>query len=316
MTDTPPVLPSGTTQDVTSTEDIHNETFAARHLHDAGLTLVATPIGNLGDFSPRAAEALRSADLILCEDTRVTTRLLQHYNIRSATEALHDHNEERRIPGLTRRLHEGAHIALVSDAGMPLMSDPGFRLMRAAIAENIPVTAVPGANAALTALVLSGLPPHPFTFLGFPPPRQSARQAAFQTMRAAELAGFRSTLIWHEAPHRIAEMIDDLATVFGETRQMAVARELTKKFEEVIRGTTSELAVRCREVPPRGEITVLLAPPDEASAPTEDQLDEQLTTALQSHSVRDAAQLVMNATGLPRKTVYARALELAAQKRN
>src|SRR5689334_2311254 len=169
----------------------------------SGLLLVATPIGNLADISARALAALREAELILCEDTRTTARLLQRYGIGVPTSPLHEHNEEARIPGLLDRLRAGARIALVSDAGTPLVSDPGYRLVRAAIAEGLPVSAVPGPNAAVLALTLSGLPPQPFLFLGFPPPKQAARRTAFGALRAAERAGLSATLIWHEAPHRL-----------------------------------------------------------------------------------------------------------------
>ncbi len=278
------------------------------------LTLVATPIGNLGDMSPRAADAMRTADLVLCEDTRVTARLFSEYNIGTRAEPLHDHNERQRVPGLIGRLQDGQHIALVSDAGMPLLSDPGYRLARAAMEAGIPITAVPGPNAALTGLVLSGLPPHPFLFVGFPPPRSAARRDSFATLRAAELAGLHATLIWHEAPHRLGEMLADIVAVFGSDRAAAVARELTKRFEEVRRDTTGALAAFYAETPPRGEITVLLGPPEDAETDAGD-LDRQLTEALDSHSVKDAAALIAAASGLPRKVVYARALELSAARR-
>ena len=222
-----------------------------------GLVIVSTPIGNLGDVTRRAVATLSEADLVLCEDTRTTGRLLSALGIRARTEPLHEHNEERRIAGLLERLQAGAAVALVSDAGTPLMSDPGYRLVRAAIAAGVPVTAAPGANAAVMALTLSGLPPHPFLFLGFPPPRQAARRTAFAELRAAERAGLRATAIWHEAPHRLVEMLEDLEVTFG-ARDAAVARELTKRFEEVRRGTPAALVAHFTAEAPRGEITVLL----------------------------------------------------------
>src|SRR5580698_857340 len=176
----------------------------------AGLVLVSTPIGNLGDVSMRAIATLRAAETILCEDSRVTARLLSALGIRGQLDPLHDHNEEERLPRLLAALRGGRRMALVSDAGTPLLSDPGYRLVRALLAEGIAVTAVPGPNAALTALTLSGLPPHPFLFVGFAPPRGAARRAAFARIRAAEAAGLAATLIWHEAPHRVAEMLEDL----------------------------------------------------------------------------------------------------------
>ena len=270
--------------------------------------LVSTPIGNLGDLTPRAAEALRTADLVLCEDTRHTGRLLAAIGIRTRLQPLHEHNEDASIPGLIALLRQSKRIALVSDAGVPLVSDPGYRLVRAVIAEGLPVSAIPGANAAVIALVLSGLPPLPFLVLGFPPPRQAARRASFARLGAAERAGLKATLIWHEAPHRLAATLADMAKVFG-ARQAAVARELTKRFEEVRRGRLPELAAHYAAEPARGEITVVVAPGEEQ--PTEPhELDENLREALATHSVKDAVALVTAATGLPRKLVYARALAL------
>ena len=273
-----------------------------------GLLLVATPIGNLADLSLRALDALRRADLVLCEDTRMTARLLTHHGIAARTSPLHDHNEEGRVPALLDMLRGGSRVALVSDAGTPLVSDPGFRLVRAAVAAGVPVSAVPGPNAAVTALVLSGLPPQPFLFLGFPPPRTAARLAAFGRLRAAERAGLSATLLWHEAPHRLAESLADLAAQFGD-RPAAVARELTKRFEEVRRGPLPELAAHYAAAPARGEITVVVGPAPEDAADAAD-LDEQLRRALAQNSLKDAAALVATATGLPRKTIYARALAL------
>ncbi len=271
--------------------------------------MIATPIGNLADLCARAVQVLRGVDLVLCEDTRMTARLLSHYGIGTRTSPLHDHNEDGRIPALLQELQGGARIALVSDAGTPLVSDPGFRLVRAAIAAGIAVTGVPGPNAAVMALTLSGLPPQPFLFLGFPPPRSAARLAAFAGLRGAERAGLQATLVWYEAPHRLAEMLADLATAFGD-RPASVARELTKRFEEVRRGAVSELAAHYAGHAARGEITVVLgpAPLEQAGA---DDLDGLLRHAMAESSLKDAAALVATATGLPRKIVYARALELS-----
>lgn len=276
----------------------------------AGLVLVSTPIGNLADLTPRAAACLSEADLVLCEDTRVTARLFTAWGISSRMEALHEHNERHRIGGLLDLLRQGRRIALVSDAGTPLLSDPGFRLVRAAIAEGLPVSAAPGANAAITALTLSGLPPHPFLFMGFPPPRSAARRAAFGQLHAAEQAGLSATLIWHEAPHRLTETLGDLLVVFGATREAAVARELTKRFEEVRRGNLEALSAHYAQAQARGEITVLIGPA-EAERTGADDLDRQLHQALLTHSVKDAAALVAGAANLPKRTVYARALQLA-----
>lgn len=274
-----------------------------------GLVLVSTPIGNLGDITPRAAQALREADLVLCEDTRHSARLLASIGAKVRTEPLHEHNEDARIAPILRLLQEGRRVALISDAGTPLVSDPGYRLVRAAVEAGVKVSAMPGPNAAVTALVISGLPPQPFLFLGFPPPRQAARQASFATLRAAERAGLNATLIWHEAPHRTAETLADLLQTFGN-RAAAVARELTKHYEEVRRGGLASLASYYAAEAPRGEITLLVGPPEEADP---EDLDGRLRAALAGNSVRDAASLVATATGLPRKVVYARALELARE---
>ncbi len=275
-----------------------------------GLVLVSTPIGNLGDVSARARATLAAADLILCEDTAHSARLLTALGIKARCLSLHEHNEDARIPAVLARLAAGQSVALISDAGTPLVSDPGYRLVRAAIAAGLAVGAVPGPNAAVTALVLSGLPPLPFLVLGFPPPRAAARQAGFIALRAAESAGLSATLIWYEAPHRLAAMLADLSTVFGD-RPGAVARELTKRFEELRRDRLPALAAHYATNAPRGEVTVLLGPPSpETAAPAD--LDATLRAALREHSLRDAAALVAAASGLPRKQVYARALALGA----
>jgi len=272
-----------------------------------GLVLVSTPIGNLGDMTPRARDTLAHADLVLCEDTRHTAKLLSALAIKAKLQPLHEHNEDASIAAVLDLLKQGCRIALVSDAGVPLVSDPGYRLVRAALAEDLRVDAVPGPNAAVTALVLSGLPPMPFLVLGFPPPRQAARRAGFGTLRAAERAGLAATLIWYEAPHRLAETLADMVDAFGP-RQAAVARELTKRFEEVRRGTLAELARHYAGHVARGEVTVLVGPPERDDP---EELDERLRAALAGNSVKDAAALVAAATGLPRRVVYARALALS-----
>ena len=274
---------------------------------------MSTPIGNLADLTSRAAACLAAADLVLCEDTRVTAKLLSALGVSAKTEALHDHNEQSRTPSLLDMLERGSLIALVSDAGTPLVSDPGYRLVRAAIARGIPVIAIPGANAALTALTVSGLPPHPFLFMGFAPPRRAARLAAFKTLYAAEQAGLSVTSIWYEAPHRLADMLADLASVFSDARAGVVARELTKRFEEVRRGTIGELHALFTAVAARGEITVLVGP-GEPSRASKSALDDNLAAALRDHSVRDAASMVAEATNLPKREVYARALQLQVRQ--
>ncbi|BAT19945.1 16S rRNA (cytidine(1402)-2'-O)-methyltransferase [Asaia bogorensis] len=279
-------------------------------LPPGSLTLVATPIGNLGDISTRAIETLKAADVILCEDTRVTTKLLKAYNVSTPTQILHDHNEQDRLPALLNRMAQGGRLALVSDAGTPLVSDPGYRLTRAAIGAGLSVGAIPGANAATLALTLSGLPPHPYLFSGFASPRSSARRSQFAVLRAAEQAGFTATLIWYEAPHRLLDMLDDLIAVFGPEREAAVARELTKKFEEIRRGSLTEIREHFIGTAPRGEITVLVGPPGDEAVDTEQDLDARLVEALKTHSVKDAAALVAGAVNLPKRVVYARALEI------
>lgn len=274
--------------------------------------LVATPIGNLSDFSVRAVECLRTADLILCEDTRTSARLLQHYDITTPCTALHEHNEDRVLPGLVARMRAGSQIALISDAGTPLVADPGYRLVRAAIEAGLQVSGIPGANAAVLALTLSGLPPHPFLFMGFLPPKSAARREIFTMLRAAEQAGLMPTIIFYEAPHRLCETLDDAQTVFGATRAAAVGRELTKRFEEIRRGSLADLAAHFATTAPRGEITFLVGPAE--SQPTDDaELDRLLTAALAQHSVREASDLVAAATGVARKKVYTAALKLAGR---
>ncbi len=273
-----------------------------------GLVLVSTPIGNLGDMTPRAVATLRAADLVLCEDTRMGARLLSQFGVRARLAPLHDHNEDGRIPEVLRLLRDGRRVAVISDAGMPLVSDPGYRLVRAVLADGLPVGAIPGANAATLALVLSGLPPQPFLFLGFPPPREAARRASFSALRAAERAGLQATLIYYEAPHRLAAALADMAEVFGP-RPAAVARELTKKFEEVRRGLLPELAAHYVAFEARGEITVVIGP-SEVETPSGDDLDALLRAALSAGSVKEAVAIVAASTGLGRKLVYARALAL------
>jgi 16S rRNA (cytidine1402-2'-O)-methyltransferase len=273
-----------------------------------GLVLVPTPIGNLTDMTIRAAAALRGADHILCEDSRVTSRLLAAWGISTRLVPLHEHNEDARIPATLEALRAGRRVALVSDAGTPLVSDPGYRLVRAALAEGLPVGAVPGANAALLALVLSGLPPQPFLFMGFLAPRAAARRATLAGLRAAERAGLSATLVFYEAPHRLGEALADMAEMLGD-RPAAVARELTKRFEEVRRASLAELAAWYATEPARGEICVVVGPP-EAEASAEADVDALLAAALAEGSLKEAVAKVTAATGLPRKQVYARALEV------
>jgi 16S rRNA (cytidine1402-2'-O)-methyltransferase len=277
----------------------------------AGLVLVSTPIGNLGDMTARAIAALRSADLVLCEDTRVTARLLRAFGISARLSALHEHNEDRRIPEILAALVKGKQVALVSDAGTPLISDPGFRLVRAAAAAGLAVSAVPGPNAAVMALTVSGLPPHPFLFLGFPPARGGPRRAGFARIAALERAGFSATLVWHEAPHRLVATLADLAACLGP-REAAVVRELTKRFEEVRRGSLAELAERYRETPARGEITLVVGPAPAAAAevPAATAAARLKTLLEGGTSLKDAVAQVAAETGTARREIYSQALAL------
>lgn len=292
---------------IQSNRFLHNRTIE----NNARFFLVSTPIGNLGDLSFRAKMILQECDLILCEDTRVSAKLLSTYGITTPTECLHQHNETHRIHHVLNLLHQGKKIALISDAGTPLVSDPGYQLTHAVIKENIKITAIPGANAALMALTLSGLPPHPYLFIGFPPPKSTARQNSFAILKAVENIGLTPTYIWHEAPHRLIDMLKDLKEVFGENREAAVARELTKKFEEIQRGNLKSLLDQFSQISPKGEMIVLLAPPSsEKNNHDMIDLDANLIKALKTMSIKDAAQVVSTALHLPKKIVYKRALEL------
>ena len=274
-----------------------------------GLYLVATPIGNAEDITLRALKGLRAADVIACEDTRVTAKLLARHGIERPLIAYHDHNAERVRPLLLARLKRGEVVALVSDAGTPLVSDPGFKLVQAAVAAGLPVTTLPGASAALAALVLSGLPSDRFLFAGFLPPKAVARRRA-----VAELEAVKATLVFFESGPRLAAALADMAAVLGP-RPAAVARELTKLYEEVRRGSLAELAAHYAGAgPPRGEVTVVVAPPDtEAPTLSDAALDRQIADALGAMSIRDASAAVAAATGKPRREVYARALLLAGR---
>jgi 16S rRNA (cytidine1402-2'-O)-methyltransferase len=266
--------------------------------------LVATPIGNLGDITARALEWLGSADLIACEDSRVTQVLLRHAGIDKPLVSYHDHNAEAMRPKLLARVAAGERVALVSDAGTPLISDPGFKLVRDAIAEGLNVTMLPGPSAPLMALALSGLPTDRFLFGGFLPPKQAGRKRAITDAARAPV-----TLVFFETAPRLLDALQDLQEVLGD-RAAAVARELTKMFEEVRRGRLSELVAHYTEAgPPKGEIVIVIGPPEEAEVAEED-VDTLLKRALQSMSVKDAAATVSAATGKPKREIYARALEL------
>lgn len=274
------------------------------------LVLVSTPIGNLTDLSQRALKALRDADFILCEDTRVTAPMLRLNGIATKLKSLHDHNEFARTAPLIDAMRAGQRFALVSDAGSPLIADPGYRLVRATIDAGLALTAVPGPNAAVMALALSGLPPHPFLFMGFLPPRSTARRTALTRLAGAERAGLNPTLIFYEAPHRLAACLADCAAVLGN-RPAAVARELTKRFEEVRRDSLEALASHYRSTAPRGEITLIIGPAAEAPhAASDAEIDTALRDVLTRMTIKDAAATVAHELSLPRRQVYARALSL------
>ena len=268
-----------------------------------GLYIVATPIGNLSDLSPRAADVLARADLIAVEDSRVTAKLLHHIGVRRPMLPYHDHNAERVRPQLLERMREGA-VALVSDAGTPLISDPGFKLVREARAGGIPVTTIPGPSAVVAALTLAGLPTDRFLFLGFLPSKSGAKAAAI-----AEVASLRATLVLYESGPRLTATLSALQAGLGD-REAAVAREISKKFEETVTGTLSGLAERYSDAPPKGEIVVVVAPPGEAEAAGEAEVDSALRDAMGRLSASRAAAEVAEKLGVPRRQAYERALKL------
>jgi 16S rRNA (cytidine1402-2'-O)-methyltransferase len=276
-----------------------------------GLHIVSTPIGNLRDISFRALATLAGADAILAEDTRVTKTLLAHYGITTPLMAYHEHNAELMRPRVMARLESGGRLAIVSDAGTPLVSDPGYKLVESVVAAGIAITGVPGPSAVLAALVLAGLPTDRFFFEGFLPPKTAARRGRLQ-----ELATIPGTLVFFESPRRVAEMLADAAAMYGP-RKAAVARELTKFYESVRRGQLDELALAYgQEDAPRGEVVVLIGPPlasESESASAGNIIDDKLRTALAAMSLKEAVAQVTAATGQPRRKVYARALELTRQ---
>jgi 16S rRNA (cytidine1402-2'-O)-methyltransferase len=268
-----------------------------------GLYIVATPIGNLSDLSPRAAAILSAADLIAVEDSRVTAKLLHHIGVKRPMTPYHDHNAEGVRPGLIARMASEA-IALVSDAGTPLISDPGYKLVRDAWAAGVPVTTIPGPSAAIAALTLAGLPTDRFAFLGFLPTKAKARDAAI-----AEASTFRGSLIFYESGPRLAATLGALGRGLGD-RDAAVAREISKKFEETVIGTLPVLAARYADAPPRGEIVIVVGPPTEAETVSEEDVDDGLREALTRLSPSRAAAEVAARLGLPKRDVYARAQQL------
>lgn len=270
-----------------------------------GLHVVSTPIGNLADISLRALATLGAADLILCEDTRVTAKLKSAFSIGAPLSAYHDHNAAKVLPGIIKTLEEGKIVALVSDAGTPTISDPGYRLINAAREADISVTAVPGASAVLTALAASGLPTDRFFFAGFPPQKEAARRKALSS-----LAEIPATLVFYESPNRLAASLAAMAEILGP-RRAVIARELTKRHEEIRRGDLAALAAETAEAPPpKGEIVILTGPPEAPDAPGPAETDALLRAALETRTVRDAAAEIAAQTGLKRRDLYNRALAL------
>jgi len=275
-----------------------------------GLYLVATPIGNLADITLRALETLAGVDLIACEDTRITHRLTERYGIAAQLTPYHEHNAAAARPKILEKLAQGASVALVSDAGTPLISDPGFKLVREACAAGHAVIAIPGASSVLTALAVAALPTDRFFFEGFLPSKQTARRA-----RLAELARIDATLVLFESGNRVQDTLADLAEIMG-TREAAICRELTKLHEEISRASIAELAAAADRLETRGEFVLVIGPPAAgARVMAEHELDDVLRSSLERDSVKDAVAHAVEVSGRPRREVYARALELAKESR-
>lgn len=274
-----------------------------------GLYLVATPIGNLRDITLRALETLAAADLVLCEDTRHTAKLFAAYGLKTPRTALHEHNERERIEGILARIAAGEAVALVSDAGTPLLSDPGFPLVRAAREAGHPVYAVPGASALLSALSVAGLPTDRFAFFGFLPPKTGARVNALLPLRSRP-----ETLVFYESPRRLPDSLADMATVFGSSRQGVVALELTKRFERLFDGTLTELAARIRDEPQKGEAVIVVAGAGDDDSEADDWRDA-LVVALTTEPLRAAVDGVAARFNRRRKEVYNAALALKDAER-
>jgi 16S rRNA (cytidine1402-2'-O)-methyltransferase len=268
-----------------------------------GLYIVATPIGNLRDITLRALDVLAQADMVLAEDTRVSAKLMTAYGLKKHLDRYDDHAAERMRPRVLAALAQGQRVALVSDAGTPLISDPGFRLVQAAIAQGSAVIPIPGASATLAALSVAGLPTDRFLFAGFPPPKTVARKAFFK-----ELAPLRASLVFFEGASRLGPCLTDMAAVFGP-REAAVARELTKLYETLVRGPLDVLAADPRLQAPKGEIVIVVSPAIEAEASEQD-ADAALRDALARLGPAEAASEVSKALGLNRRDLYRRALEM------
>jgi 16S rRNA (cytidine1402-2'-O)-methyltransferase len=299
--------PEGSTEPADRTFSVGGQLLIAPKV-PPGLYLVATPIGNLGDITLRALETLAGVDIIACEDTRITRRLTERYGISAQLKPYHEHNAALARPKILERLKQGASIALVSDAGTPLISDPGFKLVREVCAAGHRVIALPGPSSVLTALSVAALPTDRFFFEGFLPPKQTARRA-----RLAELSRIDATLVMFESGNRVQDTLADLAGIMG-TRDAAICREMTKLHEEVRRAPVTELARSADTLETRGEFVLVIGPPAaDAQMMSDHDLDDLLRTSLKRDSVKDAVAHAVELSGRPRREIYARALELAKE---
>lgn len=271
-----------------------------------GLYLVATPLGNLSDITIRALETLAGADIIACEDTRVSRVLLQRYTIKNRTVSYHEHNSNEVGPKLIEALKAGKSVALISDAGTPLISDPGFKLVKEAHANGIKVVPIPGPSACLSALIASGLPTDHFLFAGFLPTKRTARQSKLQ-----EFSSLNATLIFYESPHRVVDCLADMISVFGGNRPAALARELTKKFETVDVQPLTDLLTTYQNVEKiRGEIVLLVGASDSSNILNDSDVDRLLVELSEEMSIAKAAAEVAHMTGLKKQNLYQRLLKL------
>ncbi len=290
----------------------NNQDRVATSQLDAGIYLIATPIGNASDITLRALDVLARADVLAAEDTRQMRKLMEIHGIDRAGRRVisyHDQNGADRRPQILGWLEQGLSIAFTSDAGTPLIADPGYRLVETARDEGYPVHAIPGPSAVITALMLAGLPTDRFLFAGFLPTKSAARQRELR-----DLAGLRATLVFFESPRRLADCLTDMAATLGATRHAVMARELTKTFEEIRRAPLSDLAEALADgPPPKGEVVLLIGPPDAEAVASDARatLDERLTEALGTLSVKEASRQIATDLGLPKREVYARALDLS-----
>ena len=300
--------PDDSISDAHSSQHLRREELQSISLRsislEPGLYVVATPIGNMADITLRALETLHAADHILAEDTRQSRKLLSFYNIKADMSAYHDHNAAKRIPKLIEDLKSGQSLALISDAGTPLVSDPGYKLVRSAIEAGIDVFPLPGASAVLSGLVKSGLPSNQFLFAGFLPPKTSARKLALQTFKSQQ-----ATLIFFETGPRIAACLEDIDAVLGE-RPIAITRELTKRFEEARYGNARELIESVRANPPKGEIVLLVGPPADRGVWPEEEVIDALGQSLIPLGIKRASTEIAGQSGWAKRDVYQLALKL------